>query len=66
MSKYRLGEKSKNDNRVDYFFFKFNKWVGWTKFICVGERTGKLNIFLKINKWVGLDNSGLDGKLSEN
>ena len=58
---------------ADFFFFKFDKRVGsnnsWQDgffFICVGGKTGKLEIFFKINKLEGSNNSGLDGKFSEN
>ena len=35
-------------------------------FICVGEKTGRLEIFLKINKRGGSNNSGQGGKFPEN
>ena len=45
-------------SRLD-FFFKFNKLgsnnSGWDgkNFICVGEKTGRLEIFFKVNKREG-------------
>ena len=55
------------------FFFKFNKRGGSNNsreggkfFICVGEKTGRLEIFLKFNKHGGSNNSGEGGKFPEN
>ena len=62
-----------SDKKVDWDFCpnlisgQVVQWGGWKKkFICVGEKTKRMEMFLNINIQKGSNNSRQDGKSPEN